>query len=66
MPCNLALEFTCRFSLRCYVQNMNDGGYSMYAGGAIPRYHFDTFLDSLLSLFIIMTSKQFAYAQYLL
>ena len=38
-------------------QALNAGGYSMYAGGAVPRFHFDTFADSLVSVFVIMTGE---------
>jgi hypothetical protein len=37
------------------MSEVNSNGYNIYAGGELPRYHFDTFLNSMLSLFIIMT-----------
>jgi hypothetical protein len=38
----------------CRDQALNAAGYSMYAGGLIPRLHYDTFTDSMLSLFVVM------------
>ena len=37
------------------AQQLNDAGYSMYSGGEVPQFHFDNFLVSLLSMFIIST-----------
>jgi voltage-dependent calcium channel L type alpha-1D len=37
---------------------LNSDGFSRYAGGPVPRFHFDSFWESLLSLFIIMTGMR--------
>jgi hypothetical protein len=37
------------------AEAVNDAGYSIYAGGSVPRYHFDTFFHSMLNMFVLMT-----------
>ena len=37
------------------VELLNQDGYSVYAGGPQPQFHFDTFADSMISMFIITT-----------
>jgi hypothetical protein len=34
---------------------VNSAGFNIYAGGASPKFHFDTFPDSIVSMFIITT-----------
>ena len=55
-----AIMFTALFA-RPYppspdvAQALNDGGYSMYAGGDVPSFNFDTFMNSFLSMFLLAT-----------
>ena len=38
--------------------NAMDSGFGLYADSDAPRYNFDTFFNSMLSLFIMMTGKE--------
>lgn len=40
------------------AEALNSHGYSIYAGGAVPRWNFDTVPYSLITLFNIMTGKR--------